>query len=144
MNNLRNQYIQAANRWRTREVQFLTQGKFPEFSKNLLDQLFSFRRLEDRELNPEDAERLMSARAWRQFPWAETLDLVGRFEAGKIPVTRSNFLNWLDQQEHTLTSPQADEVARALDQVRWKKLPACCRSNIGCYDCPSNLRWIRR
>lgn len=144
LNHLRAQYIQAANRWMTQEVQFLTGGRQTKFAAQLLEQVMAIRSLTAHEMSPETAQELFATKPWRSFPWKTTLDLIDAFESSGIQYSRSNFTGWIDREPHGLSASEVNAIIHAYDRSKWKKLPICCLSTPGCYDCPTNRRWLRK
>lgn len=143
VNWLRSQYVQAANQLKAQELRHLAGGRQIEFSTVLLEQLISYKNLNDRELSPAVATELLRLKQWRQFPWTRALDLVEAFEAHGVPFSRNNFLSWAEAQSHGLSSREIDVIVHALDRSRSKRSPLCCLANPGCHDCPTNRRWRR-
>lgn len=114
--------------------------------ESLLSGFWFPKRLQDQELSPEYARRILLDDAWSDYSWEVAREVLREWDATGLPFTRRDFQHWWSQKfevQGRLSRSEVERLAAAIDLADYSRHPICCVSRPGCYDCPLNRRTLK-
>lgn len=147
LNQLRVLYVRASNQIYERilsaSLGSVVTPKIKGYAKYIVNSFFSHE-LTSVEMRSEHFQKVMKQAPWLFFPWLEMEKITTAWEAKPVkgPRELDAFIFEMKQQfEGKFTPEQWDRIAsslRARDSIK----PLCCKSGIGCQNCPLNRRFL--
>lgn len=115
-----------------------------QMALTFFDLTFAPKHLDDRELPPETAARLLRDQPWRHIDWPKMMTAAKQWVASSPEWTQRAFYRWLTgHQDLGFSAEDSAFFARAVDQASLASRSICCLSEGGCVDCPANRHFRR-
>lgn len=147
MNQLRLLYIRTSklvyDRILSAAAGSVVKPAFRNYIKHIINSYF-VHDLTSVELTAERFQSTMKESPWLFFPWLETIKILEAWEAQPLKGPRELDQFAFDikaQYEGKLTVEQIDKIIHSL-RARDAEKAICCKSGIGCQNCPLNRRFL--